>query len=68
MSINELIIKDRYEDDDTFKDRKAITLKVYSYNVNPMTAVVIGRMLSNKNKLGVEYEEEIETILSKFTF
>lgn len=66
VDINNLIIKDLYEDESDFIERKEVTLKIYNYNVNPMTSVVLGRMIINKNKLGVTYDDDIENLISKF--
>ncbi len=64
--INDIIIQDEYESDEDFLIRKDLTLKIYNnqyYPLNNMTAVLCGRMLVNKMKLGVTYDDEVEKLL-----
>lgn len=64
--INDIIIQDEYESDEDFVIRKDLTLKIYNneyYPLNNMTAVLCGRMLVNKMKLGVTYDDEVEKVL-----
>ena len=64
--INDIIIQDEYESDEDFMIRKDLTLKIYNneyYPLNNMTAVLCGRMLVNKMKLGVTYDDEVEKVL-----
>lgn len=65
MDINHLLVQDQYEDDTHFNKRKEFTLKIAEYNVNPMTAIVLGRMMMNKINLNVTYEQDVEDFLSK---
>lgn len=70
MSINNIIIQDDFESDHDFYIRKEITLKLFNnemYPINNMTAVVCGRLMTNKMKYNVIYEDEIEKILSLFS-
>ena len=63
--INDLIIQDFNESDDIFTQRKEFTLKIYKLNnLSNTTAVTFGRLLFNKIRLNVEYEVEIENLLS----
>ena len=64
--INDIIIQDEYESDEDFVIRKDLTLKIYNneyYPLNNMTAVLCGRRLVNKMKLGVTYDDEVEKVL-----
>lgn len=63
--MSELIIQDKFETDQDFKERKKTTLNLLSYDINLMTAIVLGRMIITK-KLGVTYDDDIETIITKF--
>ena len=63
--INDLIIQDFNESDDIFTQRKEFTLKIYKLNqLSNITAVTFGRLLFNKIRLNVEYDVEIENLLS----
>lgn len=64
--INNIIVQDEYESDIDFEIRKELTLKIANnkyYPLNNMTTVVVGRMLCNKMKLGVTYEDDVENLL-----
>lgn len=66
--INTLIIQDEHESDIDFNIRKELTLKISNnmyYPLNNMTSIVMARMLCNKMKLGVTYDDEVEIILEK---
>lgn len=68
--INNIIIQDEFESDTDFEIRKDLTLKIANnkyYPLNNMTTVVMGRMLCNKMKLGVTYDDDIENILEMIT-
>lgn len=67
FDINDLIVQDQYEATDLFLVRKAITLKIATlddYPMNPMSAIVTGRLLCNKVKLGLTYDEHVEELLT----
>ena len=65
--IHDIIIKDEYELDIDFEIRKKLTLLLYNnnyYKLNNTTAVEIARLYMNKIKLGITYNDEVETILT----
>ena len=70
FDINDIITQDEYESDAEFLARKKITLKLATleeYELNPMSAVVTGRLIINRAKLGVTYEPHVEELLDKLT-
>lgn len=68
FDINDIITQDEYESNEEFLIRKTITLKISAledYELNPISAVVTGRLIINKVKLGVTYEPHVEALLEK---
>lgn len=68
FDINDIITQDEYESDAEFLVRRRITLKLASleeYEMNPMSAVIVCRLMVNKVKLGVTYEPHVEELLEK---
>ncbi len=68
FDIHDIIIQDEYETVEEFMVRQTITLRIATiedYELNPMSAVVIGRMIINKIKLGVTYDPHVEQLIEK---
>ncbi len=68
FDIHDIIIQDEYETVEEFMARQNITLKIATieeYELNPVSAVVIGRMIMNKIKLGVTYDAHVEQLIEK---
>lgn len=68
FDITDIITQDEYETDIEFLARTKLTIKIATveeYKMNPMSAVVAGRLICNKVKLGVTYEPHVEELLEK---
>lgn len=69
MSLEDILTKDHYELPEVYDKRVELTYKIYEkYNLNPVTCMVMGRMLINKMLLNVKYSDDIEKILGGLVF
>jgi hypothetical protein len=66
VSLDGLLVKSDTESNDLFNMRSAYSraaMKVFNNQINPATAVLIGRMAANKAIFGVTYPDESDRVL-----
>ena len=66
LSLDEMLVKSDTENNDIFTMRSVysrLAMKIYNNQINPATAVLIGRLATNKAMFGVTYPEETDRLL-----
>jgi hypothetical protein len=66
--INDILKREENETENDFEIRRRLTLKLASsphFKINNSTAVVVATMMTNKAKLGLVYEENVEAVLDE---
>ncbi len=66
VTLDSLLVKNDTESNDLFNMRSSysrVAMKVFNNQINPATAVLIGRMAANKAIFGVTYPDESDRVL-----